>query len=115
MTSRLMLENEVAELLRCSKQKVQRLRLAGKLPYIPGRPVVIAQADVEAYLERMKCRHPSSDKKATATGTPSGAKTDAQSARAWALKTTLLQKRGSRNGSCSAGTKAKSPKSSRQN
>ncbi|KAA2235676.1 helix-turn-helix domain-containing protein [Salinarimonas soli] len=47
----LLTEPEVAERLRCSTSKVKRLRLEGKLPYIPGRPLMIVEADLEAYIE----------------------------------------------------------------
>ena len=43
-------EPEVAERLRCSTSKIKRLRFAGKLAYIPGRPVLVDEADLEMYL-----------------------------------------------------------------
>ena len=46
-------EAAAAELLGWSKQKVKRLRLAGKLPYIPGRPPTIALDDIKA----LRCRN----------------------------------------------------------
>ena len=60
MLPKLLLESEVAAALRCSTDKVKRLRLSGKLPYVPGRPVMIREADVDAYLERTLCRRQSS-------------------------------------------------------
>ncbi|CAI2931888.1 helix-turn-helix domain-containing protein [Aminobacter niigataensis] len=48
---KLLLESEVAERLRCSTVTVKRLRLSGRLAYIPGRPVKIDEADLNAYLE----------------------------------------------------------------
>ncbi|TCM54946.1 excisionase family DNA binding protein [Rhizobium sp. PP-F2F-G48] len=50
MTERFFTEPEVAEILRCSTSKVKRLRLGGKLTYIRGRPVLIRQQDLDAYL-----------------------------------------------------------------
>lgn len=50
----LLTEAEVAERLRCSKSKVKRLRLGGKLAYLPGRPVLIDEADLAAYLNSVK-------------------------------------------------------------
>jgi hypothetical protein len=43
-------EKEVAERMRWTLSKVKRLRLTGKLPYVPGRPPMIDEADLEAYL-----------------------------------------------------------------
>jgi hypothetical protein len=45
---KLLTEPEAAEILRCSPYTVARLRKAGKLPYIPGRPVLIDEADLLA-------------------------------------------------------------------
>lgn len=47
-------EPEVAERLRCSTTKVKRLRLSGKLSYIPGRPVLIDEADLQSYIDEVK-------------------------------------------------------------
>lgn len=52
MTLKLLTEPEVAEILRCSANSVKRLRLQGKLTYIPGRPILIDEADVAEFLER---------------------------------------------------------------
>ncbi|WP_082980720.1 helix-turn-helix domain-containing protein [Mesorhizobium sp. WSM3873] len=54
--SNLLTQKEVAARLRCSEQKVKRLRKMGALAYIPGRPVLIAESDLEKYLESTK-RH----------------------------------------------------------
>ncbi|WP_036255268.1 helix-turn-helix transcriptional regulator [Methylocapsa acidiphila] len=57
MTSKqitLLLESEVAERLCCSTSTVKRLRNSGQLPYIPGRPVLIDEADLLALLEKRK-------------------------------------------------------------
>lgn len=45
----LLTELEVAQFLGCSKEKVKRLRLGGKLAYIPGRPVLVDRSDLEDY------------------------------------------------------------------
>lgn len=47
---------EAAARLRCSLDKVKRLRLSGKLPFIPGRPPMIEEADLHAYVEGEKRR-----------------------------------------------------------
>ncbi|CDX34710.1 conserved hypothetical protein [Mesorhizobium plurifarium] len=52
--SKLLTQKEVAERLRCSEQKVKRLRKLGALAYIPGRPVLIYESDLEEYLSRIK-------------------------------------------------------------
>lgn len=49
-------EPEVAERLRCSTSKIKRLRLSGQMSYLPGRPVLIDEADLAEYLERVKRR-----------------------------------------------------------
>lgn len=54
---KVLLESEVAELLRCAPAKIKRLRLARKLSYYPGRPVTIAVEDLEAYVASAKVRH----------------------------------------------------------
>lgn len=42
--------------MRCNRSKVKRLRLDRKLNYIPGRPVLIEQSDLLAYVEAAKVR-----------------------------------------------------------
>ena len=91
-------EPETAERLRCSTSKIKRLRLSGALPYVPGRPVLIDENDLNAYLECLKCRPQNSPKTATDTSTPSGRTMGDPDARAWARKTVLLRKAGSRSG-----------------
>jgi excisionase family DNA binding protein len=104
MTDDLLTEPEVAEMLRCSREKIKRLRLGGKLTYIKGRPILIRRQDVDAYLSSVT---------RPATGTtaqPSGdagadldiieqiklkraAETKANAdARDWALKKLLLKR-----------------------
>ncbi|QPC90012.1 helix-turn-helix domain-containing protein [Mesorhizobium sp. INR15] len=60
----LLTQNEVAERLRCSVAKVKRLRMTGLLAYLPGRPVMIEEADFEKYKENLKVKAlPQVDKK----------------------------------------------------
>lgn len=47
----LLTEAEVAERLGCSRTTVKRLRLSGRLTYLPGRPVLVDEADLAAYLD----------------------------------------------------------------
>jgi hypothetical protein len=70
-------EPEVAERLRCSTSKIKRLRLSGQLPYLPGRPLLIAEEDLEAFISARK-------RSATAATPPEG-QGEANDARGWAL------------------------------
>ncbi|WP_396998890.1 helix-turn-helix domain-containing protein [Ochrobactrum sp. S1502_03] len=47
---KLLVQQEVAELLGCSCSTVQRLRLTGRLEYMPGRPILITEKAVQDYL-----------------------------------------------------------------
>ena len=96
---KLLTESEVAERLRCSPYTVARLRKRGRLPYIPGRPVLIDEADLLAYLECMKCRPQTSDKQTTAPGTSTGPKADEPSAEQLARKIFLKRRLSSVTGS----------------
>jgi len=49
---RFLTEGEVAETLRCSTSKVKRLRLSGRLAYVPGRPVLIDVEELQRFVER---------------------------------------------------------------
>lgn len=49
---KILTQAEAAERLGCSPRAVARLRAAGKLAYIPGRPVRIDEADLVDYMER---------------------------------------------------------------
>ena len=77
MTFRMLLEVEVAELLRCSTTKVKRLRLSGKLAYVPGRPVLIAETDLDDYIQR---------EREASVQAPSATETPQDDAVAWALR-----------------------------
>ena len=63
-------EKEVADKLRCSTSKVKRLRLDGKLAYLPGRPVMIRETDLNAYIESALCRNPPIETKGRPERTP---------------------------------------------
>ena len=45
---------KVGEKMQWSLQKVARLRLSGQLLYFSGRPALIDEADLEAYIERKR-------------------------------------------------------------
>lgn len=49
---RLLTQQEVAEVLRRSVKSVARLRLAGELAWLPGSPVMIPAAELDAYVAR---------------------------------------------------------------
>ena len=51
---RLLLEEEAAAILRCSVAKIRRLRRLKLLPFVPGRPVTIDEADLSFYVECRK-------------------------------------------------------------
>ena len=91
----LLTETEVAQRLRCSASKVKRLRLSGDLPYIAGRPVLIDEADLAAWLDGQKLRAQLRSAPATC-----GRTRGASDARAWAFETIAL--RGSRKGGANA-------------
>jgi hypothetical protein len=55
-THRFLTDEEVAERLRCTVRGVRRLRLLGRLRYVPGRPPHVDVADLEAYIEEAKQR-----------------------------------------------------------
>lgn len=84
-------EPEAAEILRCSTSKIKRLRLGGVLPYYPGRPVLIDEADLQAYLDELKRNAPPPPPPPL---TPEEqAQETVRKAREWALKAKLQSQR----------------------
>ena len=47
---KLLTQEEAAERLGCSTSKIKRLRVGRRLTYIPGRPILIDEADLETYI-----------------------------------------------------------------
>ncbi|MBP2569019.1 excisionase family DNA binding protein [Agrobacterium tumefaciens] len=92
MTHRFLTEPEVAEILLCSRQKVQRLRLSGRLAYLPGRPVLIAQTDLDAFIAENSRLASSTGKREKKSDTSSSA----EDARKWAMQVVLLKRKGKR-------------------
>lgn len=84
VVKRLLTEGEVAERLRCSTSKIKRLRLAGKLVYLPGRPVLVAEDDLDAFI---------SSQKRSAKAERSDKQHLVDDARQWAINQTLLKTR----------------------
>lgn len=80
-------EPEVAERLRCSTSKIKRLRFAGKLAYLPGRPVLIELSELEDYIRREK----RIGRELEGSSNETAARTD--EARAWALAQVLGPKK----------------------
>lgn len=94
MTERFLTEPEVAEILRCSTSKVKRLRLGGKLPYLPGRPLLVRQSDLNDFIDTgLRKQAP------TVVELPTKAERSAD-ARRWALEQVLLK--GSRRATSKA-------------
>ncbi|BAU89651.1 hypothetical protein MPPM_1046 [Methylorubrum populi] len=48
---KLFTEAEVAERLNCSVARIRKLRAAGRLAYLPGRPVLVTERDFNAFVE----------------------------------------------------------------
>lgn len=61
---KLLTEDEAATVLRCSVSKIRRLRRTKQLPSIPGRPVLIDEADLSFYVECRKRQATKADKSA---------------------------------------------------
>lgn len=87
MTGRFLTEPEAAQTLRCSTSKIKRLRLSGRLPYVAGRPVLIAEADLGAFIDAHKRQNSDAEAKPKA---PAGDSDEA--ARKWALQAVLLKR-----------------------
>ncbi|WP_430715312.1 helix-turn-helix domain-containing protein [Rhodopseudomonas pseudopalustris] len=51
-----MSDAEAAARLNKTVGQIRRLRHKGKLGYLPGRPVLIGEDDIEAYLRNARCR-----------------------------------------------------------
>ncbi|MDP1731133.1 MAG: helix-turn-helix domain-containing protein [Devosia sp.] len=93
---RLLTEEEAAKILRRSTGAVKRLRLSGALAYIPGRPPMIDEADLEEYITRAKVRGtPGSSWQAA---TPEAREEIVENARAWVLKQKMKPPRKRRSG-----------------
>jgi excisionase family DNA binding protein len=79
--AKLLLEREVAEIMRCSASTIKRLRLKGLLAYKPGRPVLISEDDVDAYIERTRVpavvKPPAAEVKVESADANSGAMAEA--------------------------------------
>jgi Helix-turn-helix domain len=77
----LLTDREVATLLRCGVSKAARLRRAGELPFVPGRPPLVKLEDLLAWIEDRKLearkqaarRRASLERTAAAIGKSAGA------------------------------------------
>lgn len=63
----LLTEAEVAERLRCSVARVRKLRAAGRLAYLPGRPILVTEADFAAFVETERCQRRSKSRSVSAS------------------------------------------------
>ncbi|MGN7869409.1 helix-turn-helix domain-containing protein [Paracoccus sp. 22332] len=88
---KLLTEAEAAEIMRCSTSKIKRLRLGGVLPYYPGRPVLIDEADLQAYLEEVKRNAPPPPRPPLAP--EEQVQENIKNARQWALNEKLKSQR----------------------
>lgn len=84
----ILLESEVAKIFRCSTSTVKRLRLSGKLPYVPGRPVRIFKADVYEYLRGLRRSKPIEPE----LGAPEAARTENEKIAALARRISLTRR-----------------------
>lgn len=57
-SGKLLTQDEVAEILCCSVSTIKRLRQTRRLAFIPGRPVLIDEADLGAYQETLRREDP---------------------------------------------------------
>lgn len=53
---KLLTDAEVAVILRMTPRGVGRLRLIGRIPFVPGRPPTILETDLLAYIEAAKLK-----------------------------------------------------------
>lgn len=90
----LLTEPETAQLLRCSPSKIKRLRLGGKLAYLPGRPVMIDRRAINDYLDR--ARVPAKSEAPDDKPRKSEAERQRDDARAWALNKVMTPPRARR-------------------
>ena len=87
---KMLLETEVAEILRCSTSKVKRLRLDGKLPYLKGRPVLIRPEDLDAYLTSITRTELVAEQVCSPQLSSTKNAPDIANARQWAMEQLLL-------------------------
>jgi excisionase family DNA binding protein len=74
----LLSESEAAERLGCSASTVKRLRLSGRLTYLPGRPVLIDEKDLAVFIADRAKQKEELEAKARAPRAPMDAKRWAQ-------------------------------------
>lgn len=82
---KLLTETEAATVLKCSTTTVKRLRRSGRLTYVVGRPVLIDEADLQAFIDAEAAKKA---KKSQAIG--QAQRVTIEEARKWARITILL-------------------------
>ncbi|MAN78366.1 MAG: DNA-binding protein [Rhizobiales bacterium] len=89
----LLTEPEVAHMLRCSTSKIKRLRLSGKLAYLPGRPLYV---EYQAVIDYINAARVPAKYKAVDPTTPSGnaemERRSREEARAWAIRKVAIDR-----------------------
>lgn len=83
---KLLTETEAAAVLKCSTTTVKRLRRSGRLTYLEGRPVLIDEADLQAFIDAEAAKKV---KKSQAVG--KAHRLTVEEARKWARITILLK------------------------
>ncbi len=81
----LLTQAETAERLQCSVATVKRLRKAGKLSYLPGKPVLIDEQDVFRFLAEKAAKKEERAAKRRAAAAPI-------SPQEWARRAIVLQR-----------------------
>lgn len=85
---KLLTEAEVADLLRCSREKIKRLRLSGQIRYISGRPVLIDEEDLKAFVEAQKIASAETPERRASKNLDRSP----EAARKWAIEQVLLRR-----------------------
>lgn len=93
----LLTEPEAAQLLRCSTSKIKRLRLSGKLAYLPGRPLYIERQALKDYIDAVRVpARTTAAREMTPEGQAEKLRRSTAEARQWALKKVLTRRQRSR-------------------
>lgn len=92
MVSKLLTDEDMAALLRCSVSKVRKLRYVGRIAFIPGKPPLVREKDFEAFLEVERRLSPPSSGTYLPPAAPKEPPTEMEKAVARARRTWLLRK-----------------------
>lgn len=89
----------MATYLRKTKATIARMRLSGGLPYVPGRPPMVAKTDFLAYLEQKRRSREKPAKKSFSEMSPSEQIANAR-AYAWKMKLKPIRRRRPKSDAC---------------